>query len=162
MKNDLCKSVLPCLRDADWVLTGKVPKIEFENKLAKKNAYPHEIEQAKRLSQHGIKCTFQVDYDVDKKTKGTARQKIVGKPDLSSGIELKSLKNTSNHRKRVEKDLRNAYKKKALKECNFDATGTRFTSEEIEKCLRLEAKLRGVKTVSYIDSTGKYYRKIKI
>ena len=86
MKNDLCKSVLPCLRDADWVLTGKVPKIEFENKLAKKNAYPHEIEQAKRLSQHGIKCTFQVDYDVDKKTKGTARQKIIGKTDLANGL----------------------------------------------------------------------------
>lgn len=92
----------------------------------------------------------------------TARQKIVGKPDLSNGIELKSLKETSNLRKRVEKDLRNAYKKKRLKECNFDATGTRFTSEEIEKCLRLEARLRGVKTVSYIDNTGKYYRKIKI
>lgn len=53
-------------------------------------------------------------------------------------------------------------RKKTLKECNFDATGTRFTSEEIEKYLRLEARLRGVKTVSYIDSTGKYYRKIKI
>lgn len=115
MKNDLCKSVLPCLRDTDWVLTGKVPKIEFENKLAKKNTYSHEIEQAKRLSQHGIKCTFQVDYEVDEKTKGTAKQKIVGKPDLNNGIELKSLKNTSNLRKRVEKDLRNAYKKKYLR-----------------------------------------------
>ena len=92
----------------------------------------------------------------------TAWQKIVGKPVLSNGIELKSLKETSNLRKRVEKDLRNAYKKKTLKECNFDATGTRFTSEEIEKYLRLEARLRGIKTVSYIDSTGKYYRKIKI
>lgn len=149
-------------RDRRWVLNGKVPIVDYENKLAKKNAYPHEIEQAKRLSQHGIKCTFQVDHEVDEKTKGTARQKIIGKPDLNNGIELKSLKDTSNLRKRVEKDLRNAYKKKALKECNFDATGTRFTSEEIEKCLRLEAKLRGVKTVSYIDSTGKYYRKIKI
>lgn len=92
----------------------------------------------------------------------TAWQKIVGKPDLSNGIELKSLKETSNLRKRVEKNLRNAYKKETLKECNFDATGTRFTSEEIEKYLRLEARLRGIKTVSYIDSTGKYYRKIKI
>ena len=97
------------------MLTGKVPKIEFENKLAKKNTYPHEIEQAKRLSQHGIKCTFQVDYEVDEKTKGTAKQKIVVKPDLNNGIELKSLKNTSNLRKRVEKDLRNAYKKKHLR-----------------------------------------------
>lgn len=149
-------------RDRRWVLNGKVPEVEYENELAKKNAHDHEIKQAKRLSQHGIKCTFQVDYEVDEKTKGTARQKIIGKTDLNNGIELKSLKNTSNLRKRVEKDLRNAYKKKALKECNFDATGTRFTSEEIEKCLRLEARLRGVKTVSYIDSTGKYYRKIKI
>ena len=149
-------------RDKRWVLNGKPPIVEFENKLAKKNVHTHEFEQAKRLSQHGIKCVFQVDYEVDEKTKGTARQKIVGKPDLSNGIELKSLKETSNLRKRVEKNLRNAYKKKTLKECNFDATGTMFTSEEIEKCLRLEAKLRGVKTVSYIDSTGKYYRKIKI
>lgn len=45
----------------------------------------------------------------------TAWQKIVGKPVLSNGIELKSLKETSNLRKRVEKDLRNAYKKKHLR-----------------------------------------------
>ena len=73
-------------RDKRWVLNGKVPEVELENKLAKKNAYPHEIEQAKRLSQHGIKCTFQVDYDVDKKTKGTARQKIICKTDLANGL----------------------------------------------------------------------------
>ncbi len=73
-------------RDKRWVLNGKVPEVELENKLAKKNVHPHEIEQAKRLSQHGIKCTFQVDYDVDKKTKGTARQKIIGKTDLANGL----------------------------------------------------------------------------
>ncbi|KXG89120.1 MAG: hypothetical protein N4Q18_11705 [Lactobacillus crispatus] len=45
----------------------------------------------------------------------TARKKIVGKPVLSNGIELKSLKENSNLRKRVEKDLRNAYKKQHLR-----------------------------------------------
>ena len=115
MKNDLCKSVLPCLRDADWVLTGIPPEVDYENELAEKNARTHEVIQVKRLARHGIKCTFQVDYEVDEKTKGTAKQKIVGKPDLNNGIELKSLKNTSNLRKRVEKDLRNAYKKKHLR-----------------------------------------------
>lgn len=103
------------LRDRQWLLTGIPPEVDYENELAEKNAHDHEIEQAKRLSKQGIKCTFQVDYEIDEKTKGNARQKIVGKPDLTNGIELKSLKETSNLRKRVEKDLRNAYKKKHLR-----------------------------------------------
>ena len=153
MKNDLCKSALPRLRDKDWVLTGKVPKIEFENKLAKKNTYPHEIEQAKRLSQHGIKCTFQVDYEVVDK-KGT----VIGKTDLNNGIELKSLSNAKNLRGRIDKGLKNARKKKGFKCCNFDAYGTNFSNREITSALAKEMKLRGVREASFIDSEGAYHK----
>ncbi len=145
------------MRDADWVLTGKVPKIEFENKLAKKNAQPHEIEQAKRLSQHGIKCVFQVDYEIDEKTKGTARQKIIGKTDLVNGIELKSLSGVSNLEKRIKKDLHNSKRKIGFKSCNFDATDSLFTDEEISEALRKQLKARHVNRASFIGRDGKYH-----
>lgn len=145
-------------RDTNWLLTGIPPEVGYENELAEKNARPHEIEQAKRLSQHGIKCIFQVDYEVDEKTKGTARQKIIGKTDLTNGIELKSLSNTNSLRKHVEKCLRNARKKVGLKCCHFDGQGTEFTTEEIKKVLEGEMNKLNVKECSFIDSNGEYHK----
>lgn len=145
-------------RDTNWLLTGIPPEVGYENELAEKNARPHEIEQAKRLSQHGIKCIFQVDYEVDEKTKGTARQKIIGKTDLVNGIELKSLSNTNSLRKHVEKCLRNARKKVGLKCCHFDGQGTEFTTEEIKKVLEGEMNKLNVKECSFIDSNGEYHK----
>lgn len=145
-------------RDTNWLLTGIPPEVGYENELAEKNARPHEIEQAKRLSQHGIKCIFQVDYEVDEKTKGTARQKIIGKTDLANGIELKSLSNTNSLRKHVEKCLRNARKKVGLTCCHFDGQGTEFTTEEIKKVLEGEMNKLNVKECSFIDSNGEYHK----
>lgn len=145
-------------RDTNWLLTGIPPEVDYENELAEKNARDHEIEQAKRLSKHGIKCVFQVDYEVDEKTKGTARQKIIGKTDLVNGIELKSLSNTNSLRKHVEKCLRNARKKVGLKCCHFDGQGTEFTTEEIKKVLEGEMNKLNVKECSFIDSNGEYHK----
>lgn len=144
-------------RDTNWLLTGIPPEVDYENELAKKNARPHEIEQAKRLSQHGIKCIFQVDYEIDEKTKGTARQKIVGKPDLNNGIELKSLTNAENLRARIGKSLRNAQKKKGFKHCHFDAYEADFSNEEIAFALKKEMELRGVKKASFIGKDNTYH-----
>ena len=144
-------------RDRRWVLNGKVPFVEFENKLAKKSAHDHEIEQAKRLAQHGIKCTFQVDYEVDEKTKGTARQKTIGKTDLANGIELKSLGHTTNLRKRIEKELRNSRDKKGFKSCHFDAYDTDFDEKEISKALKDKMKQVHIRRSSFIDSDGRYH-----
>lgn len=141
------------LRDRQWLLTGKVPEVDYENELAKKNAYPHEVAQAKRLSKQGIKRTFQVDYErVDKKGA------LIGKPDLSNGIELKSLSNTKNLRGRIGKSLKNAQKKKGFKCCNFDAYGTDFSTKEITFALRKEMHLKGVKEASFIDAQGLYHK----
>lgn len=141
------------LRDENWLLTGIPPEVDYENELAKKNARDHEKEQAKRLAQHGIKCTFQVDYEVDEKT-GLRR----GKPDLTNGIELKSLTNATNLRGRIYKGLKNASKKKGMKCCHFDAFGTDFEYDEIIQACKREMKLRQVKHVSFIDKDGNYYK----
>lgn len=145
------------LRDKDWLLHDKPLEVDYENKLAKKNAHDHEIEQAKRLAQHGIKCIFQVDYEVDEKTKGTANQKIIGKTDLVNGIELKSLTNAENLRARIGKSLKNARKKKGFKQCHFDAYETDFSNEEIAFALKKEMELRGVKKASFIGKDNTYH-----
>ena len=145
------------LRDRQWLLTGKPPEVDYENELAKKNAHGHEIEQAKRLSKQGIKCTFQVDYEVDEKTKGTARQKTIGKTDLVNGIELKSLSGTKNLRKRIEKELRNSRDKKGFKSCHFDAYGTGFDKKEISKALKDKMKQVHIRRSSFIGSDGQYH-----
>ena len=140
------------LRDRQWLLTGKVPEVDYENELAEKNAHDHEIEQAKRLSKQGIKCTFQVDYEeIDKK--GT----LIGKPDLNNGIELKSLTNTSNLERRIKKSLHNAKRKKGFKSCNFDATGTSFSNDEIYKAINSQAMKKRINRVSFIDRNGDYH-----
>lgn len=141
------------LRDKGWLLTGIPPEVDYENGLAEKIAHDHEIEQAKRLAQHGIKCTFQVDYEVIDK-KGT----VIGKTDLNNGIELKSLSNAKNLRGRIDKGLKNARKKKGFKCCNFDAYGTNFSNREITSALAKEMKLRGVREASFIDSEGAYHK----
>lgn len=145
------------LRDKDWLLTGMPSEVDYENELVEKNAYPHEVEQAKRLAQHGIKCTFQVDYEVDEKTKGTARQWTIGKTDLANGIELKSLSGVSNLEKRIKKDLHNSKGKIGFKSCNFDATDSLFTDEEISEALRKQLKARHVNRASFIGRDGKYH-----
>lgn len=145
------------LRDRQWLLTGKVPEVDYENELAEKNAHDHEIEQAKRLSKQGIKCTFQVDYEIDEKTKGTARQKIIGKTDLINGIELKSLSGTKNLEKRIKKELHNSKRKIGFRTCNFDATDSLFTDEEISQALTNQLKARHIKRVSFIGKDGKYH-----
>lgn len=145
------------LRDRQWLLTGKPPEVDYENELAEKNAYDHEIEQAKRLSKQGIKCTFQVDYEVDEKTKGTARQKTIGKTDLVNGIELKSLSGAKNLRKRIEKELRNSRDKKGFKSCHFDAYGTGFDEKDISKALKDKMKQVHIRRSSFIDSDGQYH-----
>lgn len=145
------------LRDRQWLLTGKVPEVDYENELAEKNAHDHEIEQAKRLSKQGIKCTFQDDYEVDEKTKGTARQKTIGKTDLVNGIELKSLSGTQNLRKRIEKELRNSRDKKGFKSCHFDAYGTGFDEKDISKALKDKMKQVHIRRSSFIDSDGQYH-----
>lgn len=145
------------LRDKDWLLYDKPLEVDYENKLAEKNARTHEVAQAERLSQHGIKCTFQVDYEVDEKTKGTARQKIIGKTDLVNGIELKSLTNAENLRARIGKSLKNARKKKGFKQCHFDAYETDFSNEEIAFALKKEMELRGVKKASFIGKDNTYH-----
>lgn len=145
------------LRDKDWLLHDKPLEVDYENELAEKNAHDHEIEQAKRLAQHGIKCTFQVDYEVDEKTKGTARQKTIGKTDLVNGIELKSLGHTTNLRKRIEKELRNSRDKKGFKSCHFDAYDTDFDEKEISKALKDKMKQVHIRRSSFIDSDGQYH-----
>lgn len=145
------------LRDRQWLLKGKPPEVDYENELAKKNAHGHEKEQAKRLSKQGIKCTFQVDYEVDEKTKGTARQKTIGKTDLNNGIELKSLSGTQNLRKRIEKELRNSRDKKGFKSCHFDAYGTGFDEKDISKALKDKMKQVHIRRSSFIDSDGQYH-----
>lgn len=145
------------LRDKDWLLTGIPPEVDYENELAEKNAHDHEIKQAKRLAQHGIKCTFQVDHEVDEKTKGTARQKTIGKTDLNNGIELKTIGNTKNLNRKIETDLKNARNKKGFKSCHFDASGSPFSDKEIQEAIEKEAKKRGVNRVTFIGNTGKMH-----
>lgn len=144
-------------RDTNWLLTGIPPEVDYENELAKKNARDHEKEQAKRLSKQGIKCVFQVDYEIDEKTKGTARQKTIGKTDLNNGIELKTIGNTKDLNRKIESDLKNAKHKKGFKTCHFDATYSPFSDKEIQEAIEKEAKKRGVKRVTFIGNTGKMH-----
>lgn len=104
-----------------------------------------------------VSSVFQVDYEVDEKTKGTARQKIIGKTDLVNGIELKSLGHTTNLRKRIEKELRNSRDKKGFKSCHFDAYDTDFDEIEISKALKDKMKQVHIRRSSFIDSDGQYH-----
>ncbi len=92
-----------------------------------------------------------------KKTKGTARQKTIGKTDLVNGIELKTVSNSKNLNRKIESDLRNTKHKKGFKTCHFDAAYSPFSDKEIQEVIEQEAKKMGVKRVIFIGNTGEMH-----
>lgn len=81
------------LHDRDWLLTGKVPEVGYEDeatqaKKLKDKDHPAEVRVANRLRVHGFRTVF-VDDEVSVPDEETGRLQIVGLPDLDTGLEIK-------------------------------------------------------------------------
>lgn len=112
-------------RDPEWLRTGKVPEVEYDSpdteawKTATKQRrkdHAQELETAKRLSKHGIKCVFVID---EKTVDKNGMKQTIGYADLEGGKELKSLREASSYNT-IDSAIKNTGKKKDARCLYFD------------------------------------------
>ena len=82
------------LHDRDWLLTGKVSEVGYEDEVTqakklKDKDHPAEVRVANRLRVHGFRTVF-VDHEASVPDEETGRLQIVGLPDLDTGLEIKT------------------------------------------------------------------------
>lgn len=99
-------------RDPEWVMTGKVPEVTYDEKINLKLIRKHEHELASIIANYGIKIHFKPDelqyFDASK-----GAMQTIGFTDASKGIELKTLLSASSPNT-VFAHIRNAVKSKTL------------------------------------------------
>ena len=83
------------LHDRDWLLTGKAPEVGYADeatkaKKLKDKDHPAEARVANRLCVHGFRAVF-VDDEVPVLKEEAGRLRIVGLPDLDTGLEIKNV-----------------------------------------------------------------------
>ena len=139
-------------RDTDWLWEKKVPEVGYFPNKESLNVRDYEIKTAKRLSSHGIQCTFRKD--VLENVNGTGKN--IGIADLENGYELKTLINNIKDTT-IEDCIRNANKKQQIKALVFDNTDQFLTNEE---CIKQIKDARNCKVPVYFLS-GDIYLRIK-
>ena len=124
-------------RDRHWLNTGELPEITFaspkvEQEILKKR--PHELRTAQRLRRQGVKCEFIEDTKTIADLNG--RNQTVGLPDLSGGIELKTLQET-NSQNTIRSHLGRASRKLGCTHVVFDNfENEKWSDEQLKSVFR--------------------------
>ena len=121
------------LHDRDWLLTGKVSEVGYEDeatqaKKLKDKDHPAEVRVANRLRGHGLRTVF-VDDEVSVPDEETGRLQIVGLPDLDTGLEIKNVSSAKSENT-ISKHIGTAKKKRGLKQIVIDVSENDNLSDE--------------------------------
>ncbi|MEE0044155.1 hypothetical protein [Ellagibacter isourolithinifaciens] len=121
------------LHDRDWLLTGKVSEVGYEDeatqaKKLKDKDHPAEVRVANRLRVHGFRTVF-VDDEVSVPDEETGRLQIVGLPDLDTGLEIKNVSSAKSENT-ISKYIGTAKKKRGLKQIVIDVSENDNLSDE--------------------------------
>ena len=121
------------LHDRDWLLTGKVSEVGYEDEVAqakklKDKDHPAEVRVANRLRGHGFRTVF-VDDEVSVPDEETGRLQIVGLPDLDTGLEIKNVSSAKSENT-ISKHIGTAKKKRGLKQIVIDVSENDNLSDE--------------------------------
>ena len=121
------------LHDRDWLLTGKVPEVGYEDEVTqakklKDKDHPAEVRVANRLRVHGFRTVF-VDDEVSVPDEETGRLQIVGLPDLDTGLEIKNVSSAKSENT-ISKHIGTAKKKRGLKQIVIDVSENDNLSDE--------------------------------
>ena len=121
------------LHDRDWLLTGKVSEVGYEDEVTqakklKDKDHPAEVRVANRLRVHGFRTVF-VDDEVSVPDEETGRLQIVGLPDLDTGLEIKNVSSAKSENT-ISKHIGTAKKKRGLKQIVIDVSENDNLSDE--------------------------------
>lgn len=121
------------LHDRDWLLTGKVSEVGYEDEVTqakklKDKDHPAEVRVANRLRGHGFRTVF-VDDEVSVPDEETGRLQIVGLPDLDTGLEIKNVSSAKSENT-ISKHIGTAKKKRGLKQIVIDVSENDNLSDE--------------------------------
>lgn len=141
------------LRDKDWLYYGKTPKIEYadDSVIAKKNRNGTEREQhglelitASKLNAIGFKTVFQDDERLNSDGSTT------GLPDLSNGIELKTVYKAASENT-ISKHIGNCKKKDGLTAIVLDVSeNTHLDDSRAIEFARRSVSRHGIGVAVYV------------
>lgn len=121
------------LHDRDWLLTGKAPEVGYADeatkaKKLKDKDHPAEARVANRLCVHGFRAVF-VDDEVPVLKEEAGRLRIVGLPDLDTGLEIKNVQSAKSE-STISKHIGKAKRKQGYRQIAIDVSENPNISDE--------------------------------
>ena len=121
------------LHDRDWLLTGKAPEVGYADeatkaKKLKDKDHPAEARVANRLCVHGFRAVF-VDDEVPVLKEEAGRLRIVGLPDLDTGLEIKNVQSAKSE-STISKHIGKAKRKQGYRQIAIDVSENPSISDE--------------------------------
>lgn len=121
------------LHDRDWLLTGKAPEVGYADeatkaKKLKDKDHPAEARVANRLCVHEFRAVF-VDDEVPVLKEETGRLRIVGLPDLDTGLEIKNVQSAKSENT-ISKHIGKAKRKQGYRQIVIDVSENPNISDE--------------------------------
>lgn len=121
------------LHDRDWLLTGKAPEIGYADeatkaKKLKDKDHLAEARVANRLCVHEFRAVF-VDDEVPVLKEETGRLRIVGLPDLDTGLEIKNVQSAKSENT-ISKHIGKAKRKQGYRQIVIDVSENPNISDE--------------------------------
>lgn len=121
------------LHDRDWLLTGKAPEVGYADeatkaKKLKDKDHPAEARVANRLCVHEFRAVF-VDDEVPVLKEETGRLRIIGLPDLDTGLEIKNVQSAKSENT-ISKHIGKAKRKQGYRQIVIDVSENPNISDE--------------------------------
>lgn len=170
-ENRWAKELDLSLRDEKWLSGGPVPEVSYapgaeQSKRRKGNPkkftpeHELELESAKRLADLGYAVEIQVDEVDNPDSEDAKRRHRIGLPDLSSGMEIKTLPTASTYNT-VVSHVGSAKKKSAVS-VMLDFRGNKMlASESIDSFVDKAMARKGLRHAVVIYPDGSYGIKTK-
>ena len=146
------------LHDRDWLLTGKVPEVGYEDeatqaKKLKDKDHPAEVRVADRLRVHGLRTVF-VDDEVSEFDNAKGIEQLVGLPDLDTGLEIKNVSSAKSENT-ISKHIGNAKKKRGLKQIVIDVSeNDNLSDEEARRMIASSLRRHSMASALMVDHEG--------
>ncbi len=146
------------LHDRDWLLTGKVSEVGYEDeatqaKKLKDKDHPAEVRVADRLRVHGLRTVF-VDDEVSEFDNEKGIEQLVGLPDLDTGLEIKNVSSAKSENT-ISKHIGNAKKKRGFKQVVVDISeNDNLSDEEARRMIASSLRRHSMASALMVDHEG--------
>ena len=146
------------LHDRDWLLTGKVSEVGYEDEVTqakklKDKDHSAEVRVADRLRVHGLRTVF-VDDEVSEFDNAKGIEQLVGLPDLDTGLEIKNVSSAKSENT-ISKHIGNAKKKRGFKQVVVDISeNDNLSDEEARRMIASSLRRHSMASALMVDHEG--------